>query len=185
LLLFIAVDAIQILTMGNKGKYKIVSNTEENIKNCDSCTRPDIYYIVFDAYASSHQLEKEFGYSNYLIEEELKSKGFRIIPGSRSNYNYTAYSVGSVLNMNYIKNVDTTGRTFDRTYLQALKLVYKNSVVLFLRKENYHTYNHSLFDIDSFPSTIQHIDLWGIREIFDQYKLVFKINFDAGYRFPG
>ena len=184
LLLFIAADAVTIFFTSTKNKYTVAGKNELSYRECDSCFKPDIYYIIFDAYASSKQLKNEYGYSNEAIEDYLHNKGFYIANNSKSNYNYTAFSIGSTLNMNYITNVDTINKTTDRTYLQALKLVYKNNIVAFLQDQNYTVHNHSLFDIDSCPTTIKHVDFWGIRELFDQYNLFFKLYADAGYHLP-
>ncbi len=56
--------------------------------------------------------------------------------------------------------------------------------VTFLQNEGYQIFNHSLFDIDSYPTTIKHVDFWGIRELFDQYNLFFKLYYDVGYHLP-
>ena len=184
ILLFIAADVITIFFTGSKNKYTIDGKNELNYSTCDSCKKPDIYYIIFDAYTSSKQLLDEYGYSNQPIEDYLHNKGFYIAQESKSNYCYTAYSVGSTLNMNYITNVDTINKTTDRTYLQALKLVYKNNLVAFLQNQDYKVLNHSLFDIGSYPTTIKHVDFWGIRELFDQYNLFLKLYYDAGYHLP-
>jgi sulfatase-like protein len=185
LLLFIIADLTQILLSGHKGKFKIVTETQNKYPPCDTCSKPDIYYIVFDAYSSSELLQNLYGYSNLHLEDELKDKGFIIIPKSRSNYNYTAFSVGSTLSLNYIEKVDTIHRTLDRTYLQALKLVYNNRLVPFLSDNGYRIFNHSLFNIKSFPTTLKDFDPWGIRETYDQYNLFFKITQDIGHMFPG
>jgi len=183
-LLFIAADVITIFFTGSKNKYTIDGKTELNYSTCDSCKKPDIYYIILDAYASSKELMDEYGYSNQAIEDHLHNKGFYIVKDSKSNYNYTSYSVGSTLNMNYIKNVDTLHKNTDRQYLQALKLSYKNEVAAFLKNEGYHILNHSLFDLDSHPTTIKDIDFWAIRRLYDNYNLLFKLSRDIGYHFP-
>lgn len=185
LILFITADLAQMLLSGHKGKFQIVNETENKYPPCDTCLKPDIYYIVFDAYSSAQLLQSLYGYSNLHLENALKDKGFIIIPGSRSNYNYTAFSVGSTLSLNYIEKVDTINRTLDRTYLQALKLVYNNRLVPFLRDNGYMIFNHSLFNIKSYPTTLKDFDPWGIRETFDQYNLLFKITQDIGHLFPG
>ena len=184
ILLFIAADVVTIFFKGSKTKYTIDGKNELNYNTCDSCKKPDIYYIIFDTYASSSQLKNKYGYSNQAIEDYLYNKGFYIAKNSKSNYNSTAYSVGSILNMNYIKNVDTLGKTTDREYLQVLKLSYKNEVVAFLQNEGYTILNNSLFDLDSLPTTIKNIDFWGSREIYDNYNLLFKLSRDIGYHFP-
>ncbi len=184
ILLFITADVVTIFLMSSKNKYTIEDKNELSYRACDSCNKPDIYYIIFDAYASSKQLKDEYEYSNREIGEYLHNKGFYIAKDSKSNYNYTAYSVGSTLNMNYIKNVDTLHKNTERQYLQALKLSYKNEVVAFLQNEGYHILNHSLFDFDSHPTTIKNIDFWAIRRLYDNYNLLFKLGRDIGYHFP-
>jgi len=184
LLLFIAADVVTIFFTGIKNKYTIDGKNELSYSACDSCNKPDIYYIILDCYTSSKQLRNEYGYSNQAIEDYLHNKGFYIARDSKSNYNYTAYSVSSTLNMNYIKNVDTLIKTTDREYLLALRLSYKNEVITFLQNEGYNILNHSLFDFDSHPTTIKKFDLWGIRKLYDNYNLLFKLSQDIGYRFP-
>ena len=184
ILLFIAADAVTIFLKGNKNKYIVDGKNELSYQACDSCIKPDIYYIIFDTYSSWKQLKYEYGYSNQAIENYLHNKGFYIVKDSKSNYNSTAYSVGSTLNMNYIKNVDTFNKTTDREYLQALKLSYKNEVAAFLQKEGYNILNHSLFDFASHPTTMNNIDFWGIRKLYDNYNLLFKLSRDIGYHFP-
>ena len=184
ILLFIAADLVTIFFTGNKNKYTIVGKNELSHHACDSCKRPDIYYIIFDAYASSNKLKNEFEYSNEGLEAYLYNKGFYIAKNSKSNFSYTAFSIGSALNMNYITNVDTIKKITDRKYLQALKLIYKNNVATFLQNQNYKVLNNSIFDIGSYPTTIKHVDFWGIRELFDQYNLFLKLYNDAGYHLP-
>jgi len=184
ILLFITADVVTIFFTASKNLYTANGKNELSYQACDSCKKPDIYYIIFDAYTSSKQLKNEYGYSNQAIEDYLLNKEFYIAKDSKSNYNYTAFSVGSTFNMNYITNVDTIKKTTDREYLQALKLVYKNNLVTFLQNQDYKILNHSLFDIGSSPTTIKHVDFWGIRELFDQYNLFFKLYADAGYHLP-
>ena len=184
ILLFIVADVFTIFFTGNKNIYTIDSQNELSYRACDSCKKPDIYYIIFDAYTSSKQLKDKYGYSNQAIEDYLHYKGFYIAKDSKSNYNYTVFSIGSTLNMNYITNVDTSKKTTDREYLQASKLIYKNNLIAFLRNQNYTVLNHSLFDIGPYPTTIKHVDFWGIRELFDQYNLFLKMYHDAEYHLP-
>jgi len=184
LLVFILADAAILLMKGNKGRYSIISDIELKNTACNSCSRPDIYYIIFDAYISSERLRTEFNYSNKYIDDWLTNKGFRVIPQSKSNYNFTAYSIGSIFNLNYIQNADTIGIISDREYLQALKLVYCNSLIPYLQKEGYQIFNYSIFDIASHPAFIQNIDFWRVRELFDQYNLLYKFYHDIEYQLP-
>jgi len=182
--LFIAADVVKIFLLGSKNKYVVDVKHKLSYHPCDSCKKPDIYYIIFDAYASSKQLKDRYGYSNQAIDDYLRNKGFYIVKDSKSSYNFTTFSVGSILNMNYLKNVDTINKTTDREYLQALRLSYKNEVVTFLQNEGYSILNHSVFDFDSHPTSINNFDLWGIRRLYDENNLLFKLGRDIGYHLP-
>jgi hypothetical protein len=175
LLLFILSDAVQIFFTGNRNKIKIRRETAIENTVCDSSARPDIYYIIFDAYNSTNQLQSEFGYSNYQIEDELKKKGFRIIKDSKSNYNYTAPSLASVFNLTYIKDIDSIHKMQSRLYFQCMKLVHNNAIFPFFQKENYKIFNLSFFDVKSFPGSTQLFEFWDMRELIDQYNLFFKL----------
>ena len=64
--------------------------------------RPDIYYILTDAYARSDVLKDYFGYDNSAFEEYLERKGFKVARQSSSNYPYTTLVVNSVFNLGYV-----------------------------------------------------------------------------------
>lgn len=66
-------------------------------------TLPNIYYIIPDEYAGFNSLKEYYNFDNQKFKEFLIQKEFYIIPNSISNYNYTAMSVNSSLNMEYIK----------------------------------------------------------------------------------
>jgi len=185
LLLFVGADIAAMIISGNKPFYRVKPVALDQEDSCSDCVKPDIYYIIFDSYTSSQALQKNFGYSNHILENDLKEKEFVILPNSKSNYNYTAFSIGSVFNMNYIENADTVNKLFDRKYLQALKTVYNNQLIAFLEKKGYRIFNHSLFDFKGHPTTLNDNDKWGIRELFDQYNIFFKFGYDAGFNFPG
>ena len=68
----------------------------------DPESRPDIYFIILDAYAHIDILKKYYGYDNTLFYEYLKNKGFIITPKTRSNYAATKYSLASTMNMEYV-----------------------------------------------------------------------------------
>lgn len=63
---------------------------------------PDIYYIILDTYARQDTLEEVFGYDNSEFANYLTSTGFYIAIGSLSNYDYTAHSLASSLDMTYL-----------------------------------------------------------------------------------
>jgi Sulfatase len=184
LIFFITIDVARIFINDNTGKYKLAAATDVTVVNNDTISGPDIYYFILDAYTSTKILQKDFNYSNSLMESDLKNKGFRIIPDSRSNYNYTVFSIGSSLNLNYLEDVDTINRITDRTYLRQLSFIYQTKFISFLSQKNYQIFNHSIFDFKSYPSTIHGIDFWGWRNLFDQYNLPLKFINESGYQLP-
>lgn len=185
LVLSIAVDLFVMIRLPHQGHYRMrQTDLGEMPGSLPDSLRPDIYYIIFDAYTSSAVLNTEFGYDNRHQEAALREKGFQVFPQSRSNYNYTAFSLSSVFHLNYMDNVDTTHKIEDRTYLQALRTVEKNPWIPFLKKQGYQIYNHSLFDFEDHPTTRTESDKWGVRELFDQYNIFFKFVRDLNHKLP-
>ncbi len=66
--------------------------------------RPDIYYMILDAYARDDTLLEVFGHDNTPFLQALEERGFVIPPCTRSNYGRTYLSVSSSLNMGYVQD---------------------------------------------------------------------------------
>jgi hypothetical protein len=64
--------------------------------------RPDIYYIILDAYGREDMLQEIYGFDNSAFIQALEKRGFIIPPLSRSNYPRTILSLTSSLNMQYL-----------------------------------------------------------------------------------
>lgn len=160
----------------------IVKNSFTRV--CNDCEKSDIYYIIFDSYASSSLLKKEFGYDNTAIETFLTQKGFRILRDSRSNYNLTPFSLASILNMDYIANTDTTNKLHVRDYWPAINYMYYNNLFSAIKEQGYSVYNHSLFDFKDHPSSVQIFDIWKIKNIYEQYNFIKKIYTEIGWNLP-
>ncbi len=64
--------------------------------------RPDIYYIIFDRYASAQTLADRYGFDNGPTLDFLRSRGFYVADDSRANYLVTAQSLASSLNMAHV-----------------------------------------------------------------------------------
>jgi len=61
----------------------------------------DIYYLVFDRYASNDTLEGDFEYNNEAFLQALEARGFTVARNSKANYPKTDLSMASALNMQY------------------------------------------------------------------------------------
>ena len=72
--------------------------------------RPDIYYIVLDRYARADQLLEKHGFDNAAFLDQLSDAGFRVMDQFFANYQRTAHSLASTLNMDYL---DVSGEIDD------------------------------------------------------------------------
>ncbi len=94
--------------------------------------KPDIYYIILDAYGRQDILE-QLGYDNNAFIDALKARGFYVADCSQSNYIYTMLSLGSSLNYEYLDGIVTKQRT------EMDSLIKNNKVRTFLESQGYQT----------------------------------------------
>ncbi len=183
LLLLIALDAgniafrIQENIADFGDKQKKLSST---YTPCTNCEKPDIFYFIFDGYASSSLLKNEFLFDNPLDSFLLK-KGFRIVHNSKSNYNLTPFSMGSVFNLNYLPGLRSDQEFFIKQYLPGVSTVYHTELFPILKKEGYRIFNHSIFDLKENPPSVKPFDLWEINQIYDRHNIFWKANHDIGW----
>lgn len=121
------------------------SISDKTIFSCKKENLPDVYLIIADEYAGNKDLADIYGVDNTPFLDSLRQRDFFVANNSRSNYNYTTYSMASVLNMDYLPLNEKQINKADHTY--ALKLIFNNKVTSFFRKAGYKFYNYSSFDI--------------------------------------
>jgi hypothetical protein len=63
--------------------------------------KPNVYYLLFDRYASADTLKKDYNYDNSAFMNFLTSKGFVNREDAYANYPFTMMSVSSTLSMGY------------------------------------------------------------------------------------
>lgn len=68
--------------------------------------RPDIYYIILDAYGRADMLQQLYGLDNTPFIQGLEQRGFIVPALSRTNYPRTIVSLSSSLNMQYLDGVE-------------------------------------------------------------------------------
>lgn len=66
----------------------------------------DVYLIIMDAYAASHNLKKYWNYDNTPFTDSLRRKGFRVFSRPHSNYNMTERTLGTMLNISHLNNLE-------------------------------------------------------------------------------
>ncbi len=67
-----------------------------------SAVKPDIYYIILDAYGHEQTLKAFWNYDNKDFLDFLRKRGFYVVDKAISNYDRTALSLSSSLNMQYL-----------------------------------------------------------------------------------
>lgn len=73
----------------------------KNMGSAPASSKPNIYYLVFDRYASSETLDKDYGYDNSAMTQFLGDQGFVTRDAAYANYPFTMQSVSSTLAMDY------------------------------------------------------------------------------------
>src|SRR5262249_26446710 len=150
-----------------------------NYKKCDTCTKPDIYFLVFDMYANSSVLKSFWNYDNSELENFLDSNGFYRVKNSTSNYNYTVFSMGSTLNMDYQeKDLKYTNAFRSSGQLSQFE---DNELFRILKKEGYDLYNYSWFHFVDAPARIAPFVLTAPKELIAAQTFWFRFRSDIAW----
>lgn len=137
-----------------------------NIKPIPDSLKPDIFFIVFDEYASSLSLKKYLNFDNHALDSMMKSSGFYVAGKAKSNYNATPLSVSSTFNMQYFQEI-YEGYQFDAVDLQRAWYTLKKSFIPdFLRKNKYDIITYSIDSTGEiapakFNGVVQEEIFWG------------------------
>ena len=83
-------------------------------------SKPDIYYIILDRYASNSTTKDFYEFDNGWFLNYLREKGFYVAEDSLSNYPGTVPSLSSSLSMDYLDPVEFTSKGI--TLLQNSRL---------------------------------------------------------------
>lgn len=98
--------------------------------------RPDIYYIVLDAYARFDILKAYYRFDNSPFYDFLRRKGFYVALRSHSNFDTTRFSLASSLNMEFVHDLVKDSAQIDRLPLYS-DLIKNNKLAAFLRGQRY------------------------------------------------
>lgn len=135
---------------------KVLTTREEKhffsdrILPCHKTDLPDVYLVIADEYAGEKDLKEVCGFDNSFFLDSLRKMGFFVANNSRSSYNYTSYSMASLLNMDYLPLSNDQIKTADHKFV--FDLIRNNRITSFFRKSGYTVYNYSMFDIKELAS---------------------------------
>ncbi|HEY8057431.1 MAG TPA: hypothetical protein VID94_01705 [Acidimicrobiales bacterium] len=100
----------------------------------------DIYFLVFDRYGSDWSLEERYGIDND-IYPQLEAAGFQVVPGARTNYRATDFSLSTMLNMELLDDLTTTAGRASSDRTPARQRIGRHEVGRFLRANGYRYYH--------------------------------------------
>lgn len=172
----------------NSSRFSVYDFGKQNeYKVCDTCTKNDIYLLLFDEYGNPISLKEQYGFNND-IDSFLQTRGFQVQFNSRSNYNFTAFSMASAFNMAYIEGIPDVKAVTAEDYANSTLLVRDNEVIKFLDKQGYEIVNYSVFDLAGNPSMVNQSFLPLKTKLLSDRTLFAHLNKDIGWllitRFP-
>lgn len=139
-LLFIALSNIFLYEAKTQRIINLyVTPTKSQIETADlskSKNPPDVYYFIFDRYASFTTLKEIFDYDNADLKNYLKGKGFFIAENAHTNYPATFLSLASSLNLNYIDKLQKIDPTLNEKTV-TYELIQNNLVAKSFKKLGY------------------------------------------------
>ena len=78
------------------------SKIDQPTKNIIEKLKPNVYFLIFDSYASHRVLNKYYDWNDSLFVNAIVSRGFSVNKNARSNYCFTGASILSTLSMRYL-----------------------------------------------------------------------------------
>jgi hypothetical protein len=99
--------------------------------------RPNIYYIVLDAYTRADILQEVFSFDNTAFLAELEAKGFFVASKSYANYGFTYHSLASSLNLTYLDALATEVGRGAANQEPLYRMIQGNRVMEFLKGQGY------------------------------------------------
>lgn len=113
--------------------------------------KPNVYFLLFDEYPGYKSLKDSFDFSNDKLYDSLKSMGFAILP-TFANYNFTTYSMSSILNMGYISQFNFSTRVKEKEFQKRLDEIKNAQVFSIFKSMGYNIKNFSAFDLKDNPA---------------------------------
>ena len=108
--------------------------------------KPNVYFLLFDCYAGYKSLQDSFAYKNDSMYNFLAQKSFTILP-SFSNYNFTFFSMASILNMQYINDDYHDKIAVQKDMQKRINEIRNGEVFSIFSAMQYSIENYSIFNI--------------------------------------
>ena len=97
-------SALNLIAINKARKQQVLA-----INQTENMIKPDIYLIILDSYTRADILKNIYGFDNSSFINQLDQIGFYTTECSQSNYPSTRYSVSSIMQADYLQNVNPDG----------------------------------------------------------------------------
>lgn len=97
----------------------------------------DVYYIVFDRYASADQLAEVYDFDNRPFLRQLEASGFYVVDNAVANYPRTPHSLASSLNMAYLDGIRAHVGRAHADWVPVYRLMQDSRVAQLLQESGY------------------------------------------------
>ena len=144
LLIYCAIDGFLLIRDCFTAPKKLM--TQVPFDNTKVKAKPNVYFLLFDEYPGYASLKGRLGYANDSLYNYLQQNEFKILP-TFSNYDYTLFSMSSILNMQYVKGVFDPLHLNQHDYQLRTHEIRDAAVVNIFASMGYQLQNYSIFDI--------------------------------------
>lgn len=189
LFIFIFIElSISIYHLSNNqiAKNNLAHNNQQitiSQKKIQANKKPDIFFILFDEYASSNALKKYLNFDNNSLDSTLEKKKFFTIKKSKSNYNSTPFSIASLFHLNYFNTSLEDHKTVPLELLKAQKTFTSSPFFNFLESQGYTIKNYGLFDIKNHDAPHEPLFNHNIDDAFTKETFLSRIKSEILWRF--
>jgi hypothetical protein len=101
-LLLLSGFQVVVNELSSPAQMSLPSNSSSSFTLAMPDSKPDVYYILLDAYARDDALRDYYDHDNSEFTGFLKDKGFYIASDSTANYSMTRAAAPAVLNFDYV-----------------------------------------------------------------------------------
>jgi len=123
-------------------RFNAYNSYNPSAKVADS-SKPDIYFLLFDAMASSKSVLQTTGKNGLApLDLHLKERGFYVAENAKANYNWTIHSVSTTLNMDYLPPWIAPVMHDLKVYFWGSSSFLDNSLFKILKQEGYQVKNY-------------------------------------------
>lgn len=181
-LVFIIADTAMLGIKIIRNKKEKIKSVPEGISACANCPKPDIYFIIADEYVGNSTLKEQFHFDNTGFTQELADRGFHTIPYSRSNYNYTPFSIASTFKMDYL-NLEAAHKKLQPDLVLCYETIRDNDWLTFLLYHGYRLHNYSIFDFEGQPARTREAFLPAKTKLITSQTFISRFDKEVRYNF--